>query len=67
MKTKLILPTLIALALTAFSFGITGCKKSGTEHGGDHPHQYTCTMHPEVLQDQPGDCPKCGMKLVEKH
>jgi hypothetical protein len=29
--------------------------------------QYTCSMHPEVVQDKPGDCPKCGMKLVEKH
>jgi uncharacterized paraquat-inducible protein A len=28
--------------------------------------QYTCSMHPEVVQDKPGDCPKCGMKLVEK-
>jgi len=27
---------------------------------------YTCSMHPEVVQDQPGNCPKCGMKLVEK-
>jgi Zn finger protein HypA/HybF involved in hydrogenase expression len=25
---------------------------------------YTCTMHPEVRSDKPGDCPKCGMKLV---
>ena len=24
---------------------------------------YTCGMHPEVIQDHPGDCPKCGMKL----
>ena len=24
---------------------------------------YTCPMHPEVRQDQPGDCPKCGMSL----
>ena len=23
-------------------------------------------MHPEVLMDKPGVCPKCGMKLVEK-
>jgi hypothetical protein len=24
---------------------------------------YTCPMHPEVKQDHPGDCPKCGMRL----
>jgi uncharacterized membrane protein len=25
---------------------------------------YTCPMHPEVQQQQPGKCPKCGMPLV---
>jgi hypothetical protein len=25
---------------------------------------WTCTMHPEVVQSEPGKCPKCGMKLV---
>ncbi len=25
---------------------------------------YTCPMHPEVQQDGPGSCPKCGMALV---
>ncbi|HEY4694567.1 MAG TPA: copper-translocating P-type ATPase [Candidatus Nanoarchaeia archaeon] len=25
---------------------------------------YTCPMHPEVQQDKPGSCPKCGMTLV---
>ena len=25
---------------------------------------WTCPMHPEVRQDGPGDCPKCGMHLV---
>lgn len=31
--------------------------------------QYTCVMHPEVVQDHPGKCPKCGMELVpvKKH
>ncbi len=24
---------------------------------------YTCPMHPEVISDHPGDCPKCGMAL----
>ena len=27
---------------------------------------YTCPMHPEVVSDNPGKCPKCGMALVIK-
>ena len=27
---------------------------------------YTCVMHPEVKMDKPGNCPKCGMKLIKK-
>ena len=27
---------------------------------------YTCVMHPEIRQDKPGKCPKCGMTLVKK-
>ena len=27
---------------------------------------YTCSMHPEVISDEPGKCPKCGMELIEK-
>jgi Cu+-exporting ATPase len=26
--------------------------------------QYTCPMHPEIVQDGPSSCPKCGMALV---
>jgi len=25
---------------------------------------YACPMHPEVVQDEPGSCPACGMKLI---
>lgn len=28
--------------------------------------KYTCPDHPDVIKDQPGKCPKCGMELVEK-
>jgi len=27
---------------------------------------YTCPMHPEVIRDKQGKCPKCGMILVKK-
>jgi hypothetical protein len=27
--------------------------------------KYTCKMHPEVISDTPGKCPKCGMALVK--
>ena len=25
---------------------------------------YTCSMHPQVMQDRPGKCPICGMDLI---
>ncbi|MCL4789214.1 MAG: hypothetical protein KJ070_20865 [Verrucomicrobia bacterium] len=65
MKMKWILPSLMALAFVAV-FSATGCSKSD-DHSG-HAHQYTCPMkeHSDVVSDKPGNCPKCGMKLVEK-
>jgi len=29
------------------------------------PPLYQCPMHPTITSDHPGDCPICGMKLVE--
>ncbi|WP_293897607.1 efflux RND transporter periplasmic adaptor subunit [Sporocytophaga sp.] len=26
-------------------------------------HKYYCPMHPEIVSDKPGTCPKCGMDL----
>ena len=44
-----------------------------TDHDHDHgmptadaePGQYTCPMHPEVIQDEAGRCPECGMFLEQ--
>jgi membrane fusion protein, copper/silver efflux system len=41
-------------------------------HEAGQKQLYTCPMHPQIIQDRPGDCPICGMKLVplkkdEKH
>ena len=73
MKTKCTLTSLAALALAAVVLGVSGCKKSGHEQGSVEPSgqehsaaaKYTCSMHPEIVQDKSGDCPRCGMKLVE--
>ena len=29
--------------------------------------EYTCPMHPQIIQDKPGTCPICGMELVPRH
>lgn len=26
---------------------------------------YICPMHPDIREDKPGSCPKCGMNLEE--
>jgi RND family efflux transporter MFP subunit len=55
------------VAVSAFLLG----KRSGSRHGsgsaesasGEHTF-YTCGMHPNVIQDKPGICPICEMKLT---
>jgi Cu(I)/Ag(I) efflux system membrane fusion protein len=37
---------------------------SETKVAADKP-LYQCPMHPTITSDHPGDCPICGMKLVE--
>ena len=36
---------------------------TGTATGTGTGTVYTCPMHPEIRQSQPGNCPKCGMTL----
>jgi FtsP/CotA-like multicopper oxidase with cupredoxin domain len=31
---------------------------------GEEPVVYTCPMHPEIVREEPGHCPECGMKLL---
>lgn len=43
-----------------------GCHGAREQHAARHAHAgtiYTCPMHPEIRQDHPGHCPKCGMAL----
>jgi hypothetical protein len=56
----------VALAANLFvacnSFGQEATTTStpiSTKH-----QEYTCVMHPEVIKDGPGKCPRCGMELV---
>jgi len=44
--------------------GIQWVHRASPEHGRTvEKLLYTCGMHPQVIQDKPGDCPICGMKL----
>jgi len=55
---------LLIFILTALSF--RGKEKSGGSMGRtEEPTQYVCSMHPQVIRDIPGDCPICGMFLIE--
>ena len=76
MKASTKFAVIAAVALLAIAtFNVTGCKQSSTPSTPATPTtnavsqtvKYTCSMHPEVMLDKPGKCPKCGMELTEKH
>ncbi len=41
-------------------------KTGGTISTGKNSIRYVCPMDADVIKNQPGICPKCGMKLVKK-
>ncbi len=57
---------LVILALVvATGFFIVGCSKpADAASASQEKTLYTCGMHPQVIQDHPGNCPICGMKLT---
>jgi len=67
MKKSLIIISFVLFAVLMFnSCGSSSSKEKQPATEEVTKVQYTCPMHPEVVSDKPGDCPKCGMALVEK-
>src|SRR5208283_5146494 len=61
------IPFLLLFALLAAVVVVTSScgKNSGTQAGAaESKTLYTCGMHPQIIQDHPGNCPICGMKLT---
>ncbi len=60
---------LIYLLLFLPAFGMAACKakkeEQGAPAGGQEQVYYTCSMHPQIKESQPGKCPICGMRLIE--
>jgi multidrug efflux pump subunit AcrA (membrane-fusion protein) len=58
---------LLLIAAVGAGLFMAGCRKDH-DHGGAAAQEtktlYTCGMHPQVVQDHPGNCPVCGMKLT---
>ena len=73
-KQTLILISAIAFGASSAIAQVGAIDPNRLAHRHDDGHQarkYTCVMHPDVVMGHPGNCPKCGMKLVlmkeEKH
>ena len=66
MKTKIILILITGIligAVAAYVF-VPKAKTADTADQRDEKLLYSCGMHPEVISEEPGDCPICGMKLT---
>ncbi len=66
---KKILLAVLMLCSYAFAFAqhdMAGMKMPMENKKPAEKVTYTCPMHPEIHADKPGNCPKCGMKLVKE-
>src|SRR5210317_1284655 len=66
MKKQIILPIVTALTGVLIGFLIFGTD-SGVETTKTTEKKdkiWTCSMHPQIRQNEPGDCPICGMDLI---
>jgi RND family efflux transporter MFP subunit len=70
-KLKLIFAGTLLLAAVGSGALIIGCSRqsetTGTTAASSEKTLYTCGMHPWIIQDHPGNCPICGMKLEPVH
>ncbi|MFI0490359.1 heavy metal-binding domain-containing protein [Flavobacterium sp.] len=56
----------LSVFLAAHTVGFTQTKIESSKKEEVNKTIYTCSMHPEVVSDKEGKCPKCGMILVKK-
>jgi membrane fusion protein, copper/silver efflux system len=56
---------LLFLLLLSLACNTEQSKNSQATHEHAVAAQYTCPMHPQVIQDKPGTCPVCGMDLIK--
>ena len=56
----------IGLLLGWFIFGNAFASKTTHNHPLENSknQQWTCSMHPQIMQPEAGDCPLCGMDLI---
>jgi Cu(I)/Ag(I) efflux system membrane fusion protein len=69
MKKKMKSIRIILTGLLLITMLISACsdkKKAPTTVQLKSDIKYTCSMHPQILEDHPGNCPICGMTLVKK-
>ncbi len=70
-KLKLILVGALLVSMAGMGAFVAGCSRKpdtdNTKTASSEKTLYTCGMHPWIIQDHPGNCPICGMKLEPVH